>query len=163
MLPFNLQLGPRETPHASLLEAEAKLCPRRNQTKQLGFDAGYPLSDMIQERTNSLAVVESEISCFFVATAAERTINRVYKLRSVIQAPKEQRVPCKREPRAQFQCQRTSSMRGSEAELTIRSFRGRERSPNQGRFRRALRHSRANGALPLGLSQPSALVSDLRL
>ena len=53
-----------------------------------------PLSDMISERANSLAVVEGLLSRFFLATAAARTIGHVCQARSVIQAEKGQRVPC---------------------------------------------------------------------
>ena len=42
------------------------------------------------------------------------------------------------------------------------SFRGRERSLDPERLRRAVRHSWTNGASPLGLRRPSALGSDLR-
>ena len=73
----------------------------------------------------------------------------------------------KPEPGAQFELRRTSStvqphysLRGSEAEPTTNprysSFRGYER------LWRAVRHSRTNGASPLGLRRPSALGSDLR-
>ena len=56
--------------------------------------------------------------------------------------------------------------RGSEAEPTTSSryssFRGRERSLDSRRLRRAVRHSRTNSASPKGLRRPSAFVSDLR-
>ena len=42
------------------------------------------------------------------------------------------------------------------------SFRGRERSLDPRKLRRAFRHSRTNSALPKGLRQPSAFWSDLR-
>ena len=79
----------------------------------------------------------------------------------------------KPEPSAQFQWERTSStiqprrsLRGSEVEPTTSfrysSFRGRERSLDPERLRRAVWHSQTNGASLLGLRRPSALESDLK-
>ena len=52
------------------------------------------------------------------------------------------------------------SLRGPEAEPTTNSryssFRGRERSLDPRRLRRAFRHSRTNSASPIGLRRPSA-------
>ena len=79
----------------------------------------------------------------------------------------------KLDPGAQFQWERISSavqprrsLRGSEAEPTTNfrysSFRGRERSLDPRRLRRAFRHSRTNSASPKGLRRPSAFGSDWR-
>ena len=58
------------------------------------------------------------------------------------------------------------SLRGSEAEPTTSSryssFRGRERSLDPRRLRRAVRHSRTNNVSPKGLRRPSAFGSDFR-
>ena len=57
-------------------------------------------------------------------------------------------------------------LRGSEAEPTTSSryssFRGRERSLDPRRLRRAFRQSRTNSVSPKGLRQPSAFGSDWR-
>ena len=79
----------------------------------------------------------------------------------------------KLDPDAQFQWKRISSvvqsrrsLRGSEAEPTTSSryssFRGRERSLDPRRLRRAVRHSRTNSVWPKGLRRPSAFESDFR-
>ena len=76
-------------------------------------------------------------------------------------------------PDAQFQWEQISSavqlrrsLRGSEAEPTTSyrysSFRGRERSLDPRRLRRADRHLGKNSASPIGLRQPSAFGSDWR-
>ena len=64
------------------------------QHEQLGFDAGRPLNDMILKRTNSFAVVEGVLSCFFKATVSARTVGHVCQSHFVIQAEKGPRVPC---------------------------------------------------------------------
>ena len=60
----------------------------------------------------------------------------------------------------------TDVIPGSKAETTTSSryssFRGRERSLDPRRLRRAVRHSQTNSASPKGLHQPSAFRSDLR-
>ena len=79
----------------------------------------------------------------------------------------------KLEPGAQFQWERIfsavrprRSLRGSEAESTTSSryssFRGRERSLDPGRLRRAVRHLRTDGVSPIGLRRPSVFGSDWR-
>ena len=79
----------------------------------------------------------------------------------------------KLDPGAQFQSERISStvqphrsLRGSEAKPTTyswySSFRGRERSLDLRRLRRAVRHSRTNSASPKGLRRLSAFGSHLR-
>ena len=79
----------------------------------------------------------------------------------------------KLDPGAQFHCERISSaaqprrsLRGSEAGPTTSSryssFRGRERSLDPRRLRRAVRHSRTNRVSPIGLRRPSAFGSDMR-
>ena len=76
-------------------------------------------------------------------------------------------------PDTQFQWERISSfvqprrsLRRSEAEPTTSSryssFRGRERSLNPGRLRRAARHSPKNCVSPIGFRRPSAFGSDWR-
>ena len=56
------------------------------QHELFGFDASRPLPDVIPERANSLAVVESVQSRFFQATAATSTIGHVCQARSEVQA-----------------------------------------------------------------------------
>ena len=79
----------------------------------------------------------------------------------------------KLDPGAQFQWERISSavqlrrsLRGSGAEPTTSprysSFRGRERSLDPRRLRRAFRHSQTNSALPKGVRRLSAFGSDMR-
>ena len=79
----------------------------------------------------------------------------------------------KLDPRTQFQWERISSavqprrsLRGSEAEPTTSSryssSRGRERSLDPGRLRRAAQHSQTNSVSPKGLRRPSVFGSDLR-
>ena len=65
------------------------------QHELLGFDASCPLPDVMPEQTNSLAVIEGVLSCFFQTTAAASTIGHVCRARSEIQTEKEQCVLCK--------------------------------------------------------------------
>ena len=144
------------------------------QQKLLGFDSSRPVPDMIPERVNSLAGVEGVLSRFFQTTAAASAIRHVCLARSEVQAEKGQQVPCKspgerelgvvqeawswrpipvgtnllRRPAAPLEAESTTSSRYS-------SFRGRERSLDSERLRRAARHPRTNGVSPIGLRRPS--------
>ena len=55
----------------------------------LGFDASRPLSDVIPERTNSLAVVEGMHSRFFLTTAVASTIGHVCQVTLKCKSPGE--------------------------------------------------------------------------
>ena len=85
--PFELQLGSRETPHASHPETEEKRCLRSNQRRAaqavwVGCEPPHP--NVIPERANSLAVVEGVLSRFFQTTAAASAIRHVFKARSEV-------------------------------------------------------------------------------
>ena len=54
----------------------------------LRFDASRSLTDVIPERTNSLAVVEGVLSRFFQTTAAASTIGHVCQAHSEVQSEK---------------------------------------------------------------------------
>ena len=135
---------------------------------------GRPQPDVIPEQTNSLAVVEGVLRRFFQTTAGASTIGHFCYSCSDVQAGKGQRVPCKppgerelgivQETRTWHPIPLGADLpHRSAAPLTERvrsgaqhysrysSFRGRERSLNPERLRRAVRHSQTDGASPLGL------------
>ena len=123
---------------------------------------------------------------FFQTPVTASTIGHVCQARSEVQAEKGWCVQCKSPGERElgivqeaWTCERTSSavqprrsLRGSEAEPTTSSwyssFRSRTRSLDPERLQRAARHSRTNGASPLGLHRcfaprlKSTLGSDLR-
>ena len=89
--PFGLQLGSRETPHASHHETEENVVYDVTNVEQhelFGFDASRPLPDVIPKRADSLAVVEGVLSRFFQATATARAIRHVCQARLEVQAAK---------------------------------------------------------------------------
>ena len=186
--PFELQLGSRETPHASPPETEEERCQRRNQCRAaravwVRCEPSTPRRDL---RTVELARSSRRRAQSFLPTQCRSERNRACLLGSLCSSSREGATHSARhqvsenselfkklDPGAQFQWERISSavqprrsLRGSEAEPTTSSwyssFRGRERSLDPRRLRRAFRHSRTNSVSPKDLRGPSAFGSDMR-
>ena len=187
--PFKLQLGSRETPHASHPETEEERCLRHNQ--RLAARAVWvrcePSTPRRDPRTGELArssrrraqpflpspLPQRAQSGMSARPALKFKPRRGNAFRASHQVSENSELFKKLDPGAQFQLERISpavqpccSLGGSEAEPTTSSryssFQGRERSLDPRRLRRAVRHSRTNSASPKGLRRPSAFGSDLR-
>ena len=173
--PFGLQLGSRETPHASHRDTEEERCLRRNQRRaaRAVWVRCEPSTPRRDPKTGGLARSSRRRAQPFLPSHCCSEGNQACLPGPLWSSSREGKLFKKLDPGAQFQWERISSavqprrsLRGSEAEPTTNSryssFRGHERSLDPRRLRRAIRHSRTNSASPKGLRRPSAFGSDLR-
>ena len=177
--PFELQLGSRETPHASHHETEEERCLRRNQRRaaQAFWVRCEPSTPRRDPKTGGLARSSRRRAQPFLPTHCRSEGNlaclsgppcsssREGATHSMQVARWARTRSCSRSsilaPNSEGGWERISSavqpcrsLRGSEADPTTSSryssFRGHERSLDPRKLRRAFRHSRTNSASPKG-------------
>ena len=170
--PFWLQLGSRETPHTSPPETGTERCLRRNEGRatRAAWVLCAPFTPRRVLRTEELArssrrrvqpflpnhcCSEHSRACLpgLLWSSSREEATRSVQAARWARTHYHSRSPNLAADSSAFQPRR--SLRGSEAEPTTSSryssLRGRERSLDLERLRRAVRYSRTNSASPFGL------------
>ena len=183
--PFEQQLGSRETSHAPHLETEVRRSPRRNPRRaaRAAWVRCRPSILRHDPKTNELTrSCRRRVQLFLLShyrsgnnraclpgtlcNSGRKGATRSVQVHVSKNLESGTQFHCEQPPSSTSRAEPSWSTRGSEADPTTSSryssFHGRERSLDPGMLKRAWRHSRINGALPVNLHRPSDLGSDLR-